>query len=267
MLRFLAIFFACMLFFGAQGGEAEDAAPFSARGDSNYPPYEFTDADGKPSGFNVEILKAAAEETGMDLNISLGPWNQVRAELENRKIDIITGMYFSEERDARVDFSVAHTMVSHAVFVREENTGTDPLSDLAGMALIVQHGDIMHYYASEKQLGSSIHPVETPQEAMFLLASGIHDCALLPLRQGLYLIEKQGLENIIALEPPIMQSKYCFAVQNGEAALLNRLNEGLFALKSKGRYRQIHDRWFGIYEEKNPWQTLKYWAAALAAAL
>ncbi|MFP4257278.1 MAG: transporter substrate-binding domain-containing protein [Desulfobacterales bacterium] len=262
-ISILAAILACFV----SAAETRESRQFSARGDNNYPPYEFNDRDGNPSGFTVEILRAAAAETGMDVSISLGPWNEVRTELENREIDIITGMYYSGQRDKLVDFSVPHTMVSHSVFVRNSDKGTDPEDDLSDKALIVQSGDIMHDYVIEHGLGRSVHQVENPEEALFLLESGIHDCALLPLRQGLYFIEKHGHENITALDPPILQSKYCFAVKQGEDGLLARLNEGLFALKTKGEYRDIYNKWFGVYEKKDTWETLKYYVFALGAAL
>lgn len=261
------LIFAAVLACFVSTAETQEARQFSARGDINYPPYEFKDRNGNPSGYTVEVLRAAAAETGMDVNISLGPWNEVRTELENREIDIITGMYYSDQRDEIVDFSVPHTMVSHSVFVRKSDKGIDPLDDLSDKALIVQTGDIMHDYVIEQGLGQSVHQVESPEEALFMLESGIHDCALLPLRQGLYFIEKHGHENITALDPPILQSKYCFAVKQGADGLLARLNEGLFALKTKGEYRDIYNKWFGVYEKKDAWETLKYYVFALCAAL
>ncbi|MFW6080499.1 MAG: PAS domain-containing protein [Desulfosalsimonas sp.] len=268
MRRFLAILITgAVLACHCPNAQTQETGQLSARGDSNYPPYEFNDTDGNPTGFTVEVLRAAAAETGMEVSISLGPWSEVRAELENRKIDIITGMYFSGQRDQFVDFSVPHTMVSHSVFVRTQDRGMDPENDLSDKALIVQNGDIMHDYVIEHGLGRSVHEVENPEEALFLLENGIHDCALLPLRQGLYFIEKHGHQNITALDPPMLQSKYCFAVKQGDAGLLARLNEGLFAIKTGGEYRDIYNRWFGIYEEKDAWEILKYYIFALAAAL
>jgi len=52
------------------------------RADHNYPPYEFLDNKGDPQGFNIDLIKAVAEVMGLNIKISLGPWNEVRSQLE-----------------------------------------------------------------------------------------------------------------------------------------------------------------------------------------
>ncbi|MBS3733289.1 MAG: transporter substrate-binding domain-containing protein [Desulfobacterales bacterium] len=240
--------------------------PLVARGDRSYPPYEYTDENGDPAGFNVELLYALAEEMSMDIRISMGPWSRVRKQLEAGEIDIITGMHYSGQRDSHVDFSVPHTRVSHVAFVRKTDN-IESAADIAQKAIIVQQDDIMHDYVRKNGMGRSVHPVDDPEAALSLLASGTHECALLPLRHGLYYIKQNRYDNLVAIEPPILQTKYCFAVQEGAKDLLSRLNEGLFALKNKGTYREIYQKWFGIYEKQDAWQTLRYYILGLSVAL
>jgi len=257
-----AVLLTCL---GAQA-PAQPENPLVARGDQSYPPYEYSDENGEPAGFNVELLHALAEEMNMNIRISMGPWSRVRKQLETGEIDIITGMHYSAQRDARADFSVPHTRVSHVAFVRKTDN-IESAADIAQKSIIVQRGDIMHDYVRSNGLGRSVHPVDDPEAALALLASGTHDCALLPLRHGLYYIKQNGYDNLVAIEPPVLQTKYCFAVQEGAKDLLSRLNEGLFVLKNKGTYREIYQKWFGIYEKQDAWQTLRYYVFGLAAAL
>src|SRR5512137_2231401 len=93
-----------------------DATPATERpklivgGDHDNPPYEFLE-NGKPTGFNIELIRAVAEVTGIDVEIRLGPWNHIRHDLEQGKVDMLAGMYYSKDRSRLVDFSVPHTMV------------------------------------------------------------------------------------------------------------------------------------------------------------
>ena len=57
--------------------------------------------------------------------------------------------------------------------------------------------------------------------------------------------------------------QYCFAVAKGNQALLYKLDQGLVILKSTGNYRKVNDKWFGVYEEKKSWETLKYFVLVL----
>ena len=222
-------------------------SPLLVGGDHNYPPYEFLD-NGQPGGFNVDILRAVAEVMGIDVEIRLGPWNEVREDLEAGRIDALTGMYYSQERDRTVDFSTPHMIVNHAIFVRKESP-IKSLEDIKGKEIIVQKDDIMHDYAKANHLTPTLITVENQIDAIRLLSLGKHDCALLSKLQGLYLASKLNFTNIKTVGPPLYPREYCFAVVEGNSELAAALNEGLSILKATGRYKEIHDKWFGVYEK------------------
>ena len=51
-------------------------------GDSDYPPYEFLDQNGQPSGYNVDLTRAIAQQMGLMVDIQLGTWGKTRKGLE-----------------------------------------------------------------------------------------------------------------------------------------------------------------------------------------
>ena len=220
--------------------EAENA-PLIVKGDHYYPPYEFIDDNGEPAGYNVDMFRAVSEVMDLEARIELGPWENVREELEQGSIDVLTGMYYSEERDRLVDFSQPHILVTHAIFVRE-GSEIRSLEDVRGKALIIQSGDIMHDYAVSHEITENIVPVENQIDALVLLSSGRYDCALLARLQGLYLAEEQGLENLEAYEVGIEPQKYCFGVREGASDLVAKLNDGLRILQRTGREEEIYNK-------------------------
>ncbi|MBF0468999.1 MAG: transporter substrate-binding domain-containing protein [Desulfamplus sp.] len=224
-----------------------------AAGDHNYPPYEFLDPNGQPTGFNVDIFRAVCEAMGISYEINLGPWDHVRQKLENGEVDVITGMYFSPERDKKVDFSTPHIIVSHALFVRKDS-GINLLEDLSGKEVIVQRGDIMDDFLQSQARSLTIIRVTDQEDALHLLSEGKHECALLSKLQGLYLIHKYKLSGLKAVGTSVQQRDYCFAVREGDQQLVTWLNEGLALIRTRGIYQQIHNKWFGIYEEDEAWQ-------------
>jgi len=264
-------YFACCLILcqilSANGfAAASGRSSLQAGGDHNFPPYEYLDKKGEPTGFNVALIRAVAAEMGLDIEILLGQWNTVRHQLENGEIDIITGMFYSDRRGRQVEFSVPHTIVSHVAFVREGSPIASP-EDLKGKAIIVQRGDIMHDYILEKGLTDSVHTVESPETALALLASGQYDAALLSRLQGLFLIKKNGFDNLKPVEPTLATSKYCFAVATDNTELLSIINEGLFILKTRGIYHQLHQQWFGVYEDRDVWDNIRYYILGLVLAI
>ncbi len=216
-------------------------------GDYDYPPYEFLDNNGKPSGYNVELFQAISDVMGINYELKLGPWKEVRNELEKGNIDLLIGMYHSPERDELVDFSSPHMIVRHSIFVRK-GSQIKSLEDLYNKEIIVQEGDIMNDFVISHKISSKIVKEETPASVLRLLASGKYDCALLGKLQGLYFIKKLGLTNIITVGKPLTSQKYCFAVFEGNGELLASLNEGLKILEGTGRYEEIYYKWFGVLE-------------------
>jgi PAS domain S-box-containing protein len=218
--------------------------PLLVRGDDSYPPYEFLDEHGQPNGFNVDLLRAVAEEANLNIEIDLGPWSEVREDIESGRVRIVTGMFRSVERSASVDFSDPCVAVSHSVFVRK-GSHIRSLEDAAGMSIIVQEDDIMHDYIMETGLTDRIVLVENQQEALDLLVQGEHDCALLAKGPALHHILADGLTGVIdPVGEPILEREFCFAVVRGNAPLLLKLNKGLAGVRASGEYDEIYSNWF-----------------------
>jgi PAS domain S-box-containing protein len=233
-------------------------------GDRDFPPYEFLE-NGNPTGFNIDLIRAVADVTDLDIEIRLGPWSKIRQDLEQGRIDLVTGMVYSEARSKLLDFSVPHTMISPGLFVRTDSP-VRTLADIRGKEIIVQENDIMHDFLRTSGLTQRIITVADPSEALRLLASGKYDGALLSSRIYKYsVVGKFGFNNLKEVKTDLPPQRYCFAVAKRNSALLYKLNQGLVILKSTGMYQKIYDKWFGVYEEKPWWQTIKYFVFSLAA--
>ncbi|MBK5257715.1 MAG: transporter substrate-binding domain-containing protein, partial [Vicinamibacteria bacterium] len=71
-------------------------------GDAYFPPFEYKDARGRAQGFNIQLLKIAAEEAGYGLEFRLAPWADAVASLESGQADLLAVAY-SGERAERYD--------------------------------------------------------------------------------------------------------------------------------------------------------------------
>ena len=248
LLVLLLTFRACTLF-----GEG---SRLLARGDSYYPPFEYLDETGEPAGFNVDIFRAVCEVMHLDAEIRLGPWTEVRGELERGEIDLLLGMFQSPTRDHKVDFSVPHASISHTVFVPDDSP-VRTLKELHGKKILVQQGDIVHDYLLANKITDHIIPVVDQKQALLLLNKGYYDAAFLAKVQGLYFQEELRLGNIKTIEDNFFPRRYCFAVKEGDQELVAILNEGLNILKLNGAYEEIHDRWFGILERQSYFREIR----------
>jgi len=118
----------------AEAETAERVLTIGAAAD--YAPNSFLDGNGDPAGYNVELTRAIARAMGMNVEIRIGPWGDIRQTLEEGKIDAISGMYYSEERDRLVDFSPPYTIVHHAVFARPDSPRLKTEQGLRGRDIV-----------------------------------------------------------------------------------------------------------------------------------
>lgn len=231
----------------------EDGAKGRSRifvgGDSNYPPFEFLDENGEPAGFNVELSRAIARELGLEITFRLDSWGKIRQALEQDEIDVIQGMFYSPERENYFAFSPPHSIVNHAIVVREGTTMAGSLSELSGKSILVMKGDIMHDAAVALGYKEQLKIVETQEEALRLLSGGEYDCALVAKIPALYRIKQRGWTNLRLSDYSVHSPEYCFAVPKRNHQLLALFSEGLANVRATGEYRRIYAKWLGLYSK------------------
>ena len=242
--------------------------PVVVGGDNQYPPYEFLDERNQPTGFNVDLTRAIAKVMGMPVEIRLGNWGEMRKALATGEVDVLQGMVSTAERASEVDFSPPHAVVHQSIWNRRSGPQITRLDQLVGKEVIVMRGSVMHDFMLREDRGATLIPVDSLAEALRLLSSGKHDCALVAKLPGQYLIRQLKLTNIAPVAAPLLAQNYGYAVRKGNLATLARFNEGLAILKETGEYRQIHDRWLGVLEPQGvPWGRIIRYSAMLVVPL
>jgi len=182
-------------------------------------------------------------------------------------------MAYSEERDRLFDFSVPQTIAYDAIFFKKGNSGLRSLNDLSGKTVIVMNKDVAHSYLLSSGLSKtmSLNLVDSLPEALKQLAAGKGDAAIMPKLVGIATAKKLNLSDI-ETSPQLIDGytrPFCFAVKDGNQALLERLNQGLNIIKSTGQYDAIYKKWFGTLEEPplNIKTVTKYGAVAVLVLL
>jgi len=249
-------------------GRGSVRPPIVVGGDFNYPPYEFVDKNGYPTGFNVELTRAIADVMGLEVEIRLGPWDGMRKNLESGEVDILQGMAFSKERTSEVDFSTPHAMLYQSIWTRRDDRRIRSLEGLRGKEVIVMRNSIMHDFMRGYDPTAKLILTDTIADALRLLNDGKHDCALVSKLTGKYLEKELGLKRVIPVAEAIITQPYGYAVKKGNAELLAQFNEGLAILKRSGQYQEIRGRWLGVLEaQPMTWKRAARYVALVAVPL
>ncbi len=226
--------------------EGEQEVVLRVGGDQSYPPYEYLD-NGIPTGFNVDLIHALAEEMGVEVDITLGPWAEMRQGLVDGKYDLLMGMVPTSEREKNYDFTIPYTYITFDLFV-PRNSPVSRLEDLQNQAVVVQAGGLMQDYLQEQNFTGEVVLVQDVANALRLVNEGSYPAALMNRLQGEFLIAELGLNNVRRVGIEVQSHKYSIAVRDGNKELLARLNEALYLVNSSGRLSEIQEQWFGVYE-------------------
>ncbi len=248
--------------------EAERRHTIIVGGDYNYPPYEYLDENGDPTGYNVALTRAIADVMGIKIEIRLDRWSDIREDLNAGRIDVLQGMVHSTERDKFFDFSPPHAVIHQSVFGRREEASISALEQLNGKSIIVQQSGIMHDMLLQRGIEAELILVDTHAAALRLLASGKHDYAMVANLPGLYLERELGLSNITPVFNFPKGQRYGFAVREGDSDLLAQFSEGLAILKNTQRHKEIYDEWLGVLESGPVrWETVGWVTGVVSLVL
>ena len=230
----------------------------------DYPPFSVV-TDGQADGFSVELLKAVANEIGIEIEFKVDHWDTIKTELENGQLDILPLVGYSEERDEYFDFTVPYIVMKGNIFVRNDYTGIESEQDLFGKEIIVMRGDNSQEYAEMMNFTEKLILVDTYAEAFELLSSGKHDAVLAQSLVGTKLINDLNIKNIeavtlvadngidrIKVSLDGFEQKFSFAVKEGDKELLASLNEGLAIVSENGTYEALYLKWFPFLVDTTP---------------
>lgn len=210
--------------------------------DNNYPPYEFVDKSGNAQGFNIDLLREIEKDSDFRFEFYPSSWDEVLRKVNNNEVDILSGMFFSENRAKEFFFSMPHSYVSYVIFSHKDKMKIET-DNLSNKKILVQKNDIMH---SMLQKDSSIFliPVADPEEAILRLRFEDYDGAAISLVAGNYFVRKHNLNHITHNPRPLLTLTYCFAGKYNNSHIIGELSEKLSILIHSGRYHKIQQKWF-----------------------
>ena len=115
----------------------EPEKPVITLGSDNYPPYNYLNEDGVPTGIDVELATEAFERMGYQVKVVQINWEKKKELVESGEIDCIMGCFSMEGR--LDDYRWAGPYIaSRQVVAVNENSDIYKLRDLEGKNLAVQ---------------------------------------------------------------------------------------------------------------------------------
>jgi glutamine transport system substrate-binding protein len=216
--------------------------------DAAYAPFEYLDK-GEIVGFDIDIVKAVAEEAGYKVDIANTGWDPVFLELEKKIADVgVSAITINDDRKKTYDFSVPYFLSTNKIMVPE---GSDIKSaeDLKDKTVAVQNATTGQE-AVEGLLGknsSQIKKFENNNLAILELKAGGADAVVADNT----VIEEYAKNNpkdkfvIIEDKDAFAQEFYGLMFPKG-SALKAEFDKALNELLDNGTYAKIYNEWFKV---------------------
>lgn len=208
-----------------------------------FPPFEILDPKtNEITGFDIELIKAIAAESGIKVEIQNIGFDGLIPALQSGTIDIIaSGMTITEKRAEQVDFTKPYVNSGLALAVKKDDTKITSAEDLKGKVVAVQIGTtgaIKAEALKEEGVIKDIKTYNTVDVVMAELAKGTVDAVIndAPVTQEFI---SKGHDEIKIVGEPLDSEQYGFAVAKDKKELLQKINDGLDKVIKSGKYGEL----------------------------
>lgn len=225
----------------ADGGEG--ATVINVGTNPTFPPFEMMDGD-KPVGFDLDLIRAAAETQGIQVTIRTMPFSGIVPSLQASSIDAAaSGITITKDRLENVRFTQPYYRSGLSVMVRSDSdiSGFD---DLQGHVVATQKAtSSVNYMQANGIPANRIKLYQSIDSAYQALANGSVDAVLFdnPVNVSF----KTDHDNVKIVGDLLTGEYYGFAVDRKRPELVDQLNAGLQQLREDGSYEKLFEQYFG----------------------
>ncbi|MBT9245779.1 transporter substrate-binding domain-containing protein [Gemmobacter fulvus] len=235
----------------ACAGAAQSEIRFGVMNEA-YPPFFTKDASGTWVGWEIELMDAVCAELKEECSIVDMSWDGLIPGLASKKFDVIwSSMSITPERRETIDFTDRYyNTPSKLIGYADGVLGAGP-QDVAGKTIGIQVSTIQStYYAKYFKDVASEKTYSTLDEAFQDLAAGRIDYVFgdsIPLMEFLKTDFGKGCcedKGNVVHDAEILGEGIGGGLRKEDAALRDRLNTAIAALRANGTYAEISGKYF-----------------------
>jgi polar amino acid transport system substrate-binding protein len=204
-----------------------------------YPPFEMSDKDGKPSGVSVDLAYALGKYLGREVKIENIAWDGLIPSLKTGKVDlIISSMTITKQRAKTIDFSVPYAQ-SNLAILTSPKSGVKNITDLnqKGKKIAVKKGTTGHIYASKYLKNADLLVFDKENAAVLEVIQNKADGFLYD-QLTIYKNWNKHKDTTIALLEPFQKSPehWGMAIKKGNDEFKSKVNAFIKQAKSDGTF-------------------------------
>ena len=213
--------------------------------EGTYRPFTYHEnGSGDLTGYDVEVMKAVADELGVKVKFEETQWDAIFAGLNAGRFDAIANQVsITPERTKDYEFSTPYTVSPGVIVVKKGNDDISSFADLKGKT--TAQSLTSNWYDLAKQAGAKVQNVEGWAQAVALLEQGRVDATV---NDSLTFLDWQKTEGDTSLEVAAKTddvSRNAIAFRQGSDDLVKAVDQALEKLRKDGTLARISEKYFG----------------------
>ena len=208
-------------------------------------PWEFQDASGKITGFEIDLMNEVGARTGMKVEVVNIPFQGLFAAVQSGQIDAaVSSITITKKRLESVAFAQPYYDSDQSLTVVKAS-GITNLGGMAGKTVGVDTGSTGDIWATEHQASAKMKEIkryEGLNPAMLDLAAGRIDGYVSDIPALLYYVKDKPQ---FAVVERIKTTEQYSVMTAKNSPFLLKINDTITAMKKDGSLAKIHKAWFG----------------------
>lgn len=216
-----------------------------------YPPMNFVDKSGNPSGFEVDLVQAICDHMHVTCLITVQDWDGLIPALLSKKIDVIaSSLSATPEREKVISFSPPYFLAQPIFMVQVSNQARFQAaldkSFETDTTIGLQRGTVFSSMMMQKFPRANIELYASYDEAFLDLKTGRIDAVLgedMVCRN--FLAKTQNVQFVLVPLPKgtIASIGFGFAFRKADSPLREAFSQSLKTVKNNGRYDELLKKW------------------------
>lgn len=255
LVRLLTLLGGCGCLLVASACSPKREKPLVIGLELDYPPFEMTDPQGRPSGISVEMARALATSLGREVALENIPFDGLIPALKTGKIDlIISSMTITTERAESIDFSDPYVKTGICLLVRK----TAPIERAADLnhpeiTIAVKKGTTGHLYAAANLPRAALLVLDKDASCALEVAQGKAD-AFIYDQLSVYQNWQRHPETTRPILEPIRTEYWGIGIRKGNDELRSQVNDFLRDFRAADGFSRLGDKY--LREQKKTFEEM-----------
>lgn len=211
--------------------------------DYKWPPFDFVDKNGAPTGLSYDYVQLIAEKSGLQFKIYPAVWAETIQNMKDKKFDGLTCAVKTDERDKFLFFTDPYLSVPMVIIANTNNNDIKTLDDLKGKVVSINKGSYIHEWLQEKYPSIKLLPSTSNEDSLEMLSLGKVDAYVGNLAVSTYIMNQYLLNNLkIVAKLDEFQTTISLAIDKDKTVLFNIIQKTLKDISPK-EAQAINSKW------------------------